>query len=258
MKLAPRWDRPRRPVGSGLTGRGSRGGACRRRTRRPRAGRRWRTRAPIASSSAARPASRSRSSAASSRRLASRTASGPRCGDLLADRVGPARRPGRRARRAWTRPIARRLVRVEDRPVRISSLARARPTTRGRRCVPPAPGVTARRTSGSPSFARSDATRMSHASASSSPPPSALPSIAAIVGIGRSASRRRRPLLELRAARGRRARGGPRTRLTSEPAENARSPLPVTTTARTSPGSAASSVRQRLVQLVEQRRASRG
>ena len=67
------------------------------------------------------------------------------------------------------------------------------PTTRGSRCVPPAPGVTARRTSGRPSRARSEAIRRSQHSASSSPPPSALPSIAAMVGIGSSASRRATP-----------------------------------------------------------------
>ena len=75
------------------------------------------------------------------------------------------------------------------RPVRSSSFARPTPTIRGSRCVPPVLGVTARRTSGSPSFAVSAATRRSQQSASSSPPPSALPSIAAIVGIGRAASR---------------------------------------------------------------------
>ena len=75
------------------------------------------------------------------------------------------------------------------RPVSSSSFARPTPTIRGRRCVPPVLGVTASRTSGSPSLAVSAATRRSQHSASSSPPPSASPSIAAIVGIGRPASR---------------------------------------------------------------------
>ena len=165
--------------------------------------------------------------------------------------AGRGRRSPRRSRWPWRRPRRRARPRGRGRsraassasstlPVRISSLARARPTTRGRRCVPPAPGITARRTSGSPSFARADATRRSHASASSSPPPSALPSIAAIVGIGRAASR-----VDVRSSSSSRSRPpGPRwasNSPTCEPAENARSPAPVTTTARTSPGSAASS-----------------
>ena len=76
-------------------------------------------------------------------------------------------------------------------------MARAAPTTRGSRCVPPLPGMTASRTSGSPSLAVSDAIRMSQHSASSSPPPSAWPSMAAIVGIGSSASWRQTSWLEL-------------------------------------------------------------
>ena len=82
------------------------------------------------------------------------------------------------------------------RPVRSSSFARPTPTIRGSRCVPPVLGVTARRTSGSPSVAVSAATRRSQQSASSSPPPSASPSIAAIVGIGRP----RKPLGDPRLA----------------------------------------------------------
>ena len=66
----------------------------------------------------------------------------------------------------------------------ISSFARPMPTTRGRRCVPPQPGMIPIDTSGWPSFAAADAYRMSHASASSQPPPRAKPLTAAIVGLG--------------------------------------------------------------------------
>ena len=117
-------------------------------------------------------------------------------GERAAPRRSPRRWPSARATASpagttsFTRPIRSASSAVRTRPVRISSFARARPTIRGSRCVPPAPGMTARRTSGRPSRARSDATRMSQQSASSRPPPSALPSIAAIVGMGSAASRR--------------------------------------------------------------------
>ena len=146
-------------------------------------------------------------------------------GDLLADLGGPRDAPRRPARPRGRGRSARPPSASRTRPVRISSLARAAPTTRGRRCVPPAPGVTARRTSGSPSLARSEAMRRSQHSASSRPPPRALPSIAAIVGIGSSASRRATP--DSSSCRSRPA--GPRCASNSptcEPAENARSPSP--------------------------------
>jgi hypothetical protein len=50
--------------------------------------------------------------------------------------------------------------------------------------VPPPPGMMPRRISGWPSFAERAATRMSHAMASSQPPPSAKPLIMAMVGFG--------------------------------------------------------------------------
>ena len=77
---------------------------------------------------------------------------------------------------------------------------------------------------GRPSFARSDATRMSQHSASSSPPPSALPSIAAIVGIGSVGQAARRRRSRARAAPGRPAPRCASNSPTCEPAENARSP----------------------------------
>ena len=72
-------------------------------------------------------------------------------------------------------------------PVRISSSALPRPTTRDSRCVPPLPGIMPRETSGNPSLAPSTATRMSQASASSQPPPRAKPLMAAITGLLRRA-----------------------------------------------------------------------
>ncbi len=74
------------------------------------------------------------------------------------------------------------------RPERISSLARDDPIRRGRRWVPPPPGITPRRISGRPSRASSAQTRKSQASASSSPPPRAKPLTAAMVARGSEAS----------------------------------------------------------------------
>ena len=68
------------------------------------------------------------------------------------------------------------------RPAPMSAMARATPTSRGSRCVPPAPGRMPSFTSGSPTVAPAVASRRSQASASSNPPPSALPDIAATIG----------------------------------------------------------------------------
>ncbi len=68
-------------------------------------------------------------------------------------------------------------------PVIISSAA-STPTSRGSRCVPPAPGMRPSVTSGSPTFASATATRQWQPSAISNPPPSAVPWIAAITGLG--------------------------------------------------------------------------
>ena len=77
------------------------------------------------------------------------------------------RRRGRRGR-SRAPPSARTW-----RPLQTISLARAGPTSRVSRCVPPAPGMMPSRISGWPRRAVSPATRRSHAHASSSPPPSA-------------------------------------------------------------------------------------
>mmetsp|Transcript_15583 Transcript_15583/g.35109 ORF Transcript_15583/g.35109 Transcript_15583/m.35109 type:complete len:230 (-) Transcript_15583:37-726(-) len=68
--------------------------------------------------------------------------------------------------------------------VRMSSFALPTPTKRGSRCVPPAPGMMPRAVSGRPRMALAPATRISHARASSNPPPSAAPSMTAMVGKG--------------------------------------------------------------------------
>ena len=94
--------------------------------------------------------------------------------------------------------------------------------------MPPAPANSPTRGSGSPKRAWSAATMMSHASASSSPPPTATPLTAAIIGFGQWKSRVIRPNggrvspwmslpLAVRSA----------VALRSLPAENARSPAPV-------------------------------
>eukprot|EP00213_Chloropicon_mariensis_P001614 CAMPEP_0197482526 /NCGR_PEP_ID=MMETSP1309-20131121/55989_1 /TAXON_ID=464262 /ORGANISM="Genus nov. species nov., Strain RCC998" /LENGTH=113 /DNA_ID=CAMNT_0043025045 /DNA_START=71 /DNA_END=412 /DNA_ORIENTATION=- len=69
-------------------------------------------------------------------------------------------------------------------PVKMRSFAFAAPTSRGSLCVPPAPGMIASLVSGSPTTASWLPTLKSHARASSNPPPSAMPSSAAIVGTG--------------------------------------------------------------------------
>lgn len=61
-------------------------------------------------------------------------------------------------------------------------------TTRGRRCVPPAPGSRPSLTSGRPSFAPCPSTRAVQAIATSSPPPSAAAWIAATTGLGQASS----------------------------------------------------------------------
>ena len=67
-------------------------------------------------------------------------------------------------------------------PVRISSRALDLPTIWVSLTVPPPPGKTPSLISGIPSLAVSEQTRMSHISASSIPPPKAIPLIAPING----------------------------------------------------------------------------
>jgi hypothetical protein len=68
-------------------------------------------------------------------------------------------------------------------------MALALPTARVSRCEPPMPGITPSLISGWPNFAVSAASRMSHAMASSQPPPSAYPATAATTGLRSRAKR---------------------------------------------------------------------
>ena len=61
------------------------------------------------------------------------------------------------------------------RPVKMNSLARFSPMSRGSTCVPPQPGMTPTRISGWPNLAVSAAMARSLASTSSQPPPRARP-----------------------------------------------------------------------------------
>src|SRR5712691_7675745 len=118
------------------------------------------------------------------------------------------------------------------RPVKISSLASGAPSTRGRSCVPPIPGKIPSVVSGTPNTAVSLATMKSERTASSQPPARAKPSTAAITGTGQRSTRNAAcskitcwarhasSVISLRSLR-------------SPPAQNARSPAPVKTTART-------------------------
>ena len=105
-------------------------------------------------------------------------------GELPGERHAPRRRPSSGATTRSTRPIRSASSAPTKRPVKMRSLARAGPTSRGSRCVPPAPGMMPSRISGWPSRALSPATRRSQHSASSQPPPRAYPVTAAIVGLG--------------------------------------------------------------------------
>ena len=68
-------------------------------------------------------------------------------------------------------------------PERIIAMALSMPTSRGSRCVPPAPGMMPSLISGSPRRVSGAATRKWQASASSSPPPSGVPCRAATIGL---------------------------------------------------------------------------
>src|SRR5690349_13499751 len=112
-------------------------------------------------------------------------------------------------------------------PPTIMSSAGSAPTSRGRRCVPPAPGMRPSLTSGRPSLASAAATRWWAASASSSPPPRQDPVMAAITGLGPASicamSWGRAGAAELA--------GVPNSRMSAPPDQ--RPPAPVSTIART-------------------------
>ena len=89
-----------------------------------------------------------------------------------------------------TRPILFARLESTTFPARMTSSAAVRPTTRGRRVVPPHAGRIPSLISGRPIcvFFESDASRQSIARTVSQPPPRQAPSIAATVGNGRFAS----------------------------------------------------------------------
>ena len=80
-------------------------------------------------------------------------------------------------------PIAYASSASTPRPVRIMSIARLCPISRGSRTVPPSISGTPQRRQNTPMIASSSTTRMSHHSASSRPPATAYPLTAAITGL---------------------------------------------------------------------------
>ena len=145
---------------------------------------RWKARArPKGLPSISHPAA-SRGRNASRRRSGGRPLSSARrrCACSMSHAPGTARAtsPMRSARRPSS-----------ERPVRIRSRAADRPTSRGRRVLPPKPGKIPSSTSGRPIWVcgSSLATLESQANASSVPPPRHTPSIAATVGQASEASR---------------------------------------------------------------------
>src|SRR6516164_617104 len=128
------------------------------------------------------------------------------------------------AARAWpggttrsTRPIASASAAGTARPVRIRSRARPRPISRGSRTVPPSISGTPNRRQKTPSTASCSATRRSHQAASSSPPATAYPLIAAITGLP---SRSRVGPIGPSPSGLARLPSGPPTALRSAPAQN--------------------------------------
>ena len=91
---------------------------------------------------------------------------------LPAQAIASARRSASGTTR-FTAPHASARCAVIGAPSSTSSSARARPTMRGRRLVPPAPGMMPMIVSGCPKVADSAAMRRSQAQQNSAPPPHA-------------------------------------------------------------------------------------
>ena len=125
-----------------------------------------------------------------------------------------------------------------------SSFAFAWPRSRTSLWLPPAPGTRPRLTSVCPNLARFAAIRKSHARASSRPPPKQWPLIAATVGLGKLASRRKTSCERREDRHTLNAFETSVKEVKSAPALNARSPAPMITTHRTA-SSACSSPRAR-------------
>jgi hypothetical protein len=128
-----------------------------------------------------------------------------------------------------TRPHRSASAAVIGSPVSTIAIALDLPMARARRCVPPAPGITPRFTSGWPSLALSPATMRSSVIASSQPPPRAQPFTAAMTGF---VTRRMRSSCATRLPSSISIAPDAAISLMSTPAAKARS-LPVTTIART-------------------------
>src|SRR6058998_3036441 len=118
------------------------------------------------------------------------------------------------------------------RPVKISSLASGAPRIRGRSWVPPIPGKIPSVVSGTPNTAVSLATMKSERIASSQPPASAKPSTAAMTGTGQR-STLKAPCSKITCWARHVSSDISLRSLRSPPAQNARSPAPVKTMART-------------------------
>ena len=135
-----------------------------------------------------------------------------------------------------TRPIASASRAGTGRPVRIRSSARPRPIRAGSRTVPPSISGTPNRRQKTPRTASSSATRRSHQAASSRPPATACPLIAAITGLPRCirvGPIGPSPSGEVRLP------SGPPTALRSAPAQNV--PPAPQSTATSAPSSASKS-----------------
>ena len=152
----------------------------RRRTARPRAPRRAatpgpsRTPAPAPPSRPARARRRPSGGPSACRPAGTRRSRQPAPRPPLAP--CPAARPG------WPAPSPALRRRRPARPVRIRSSARPSPTMRGKPHRPPSISGTPHRRQNTPSTASDSTTRRSHHSASSRPPATACPLIAAITG----------------------------------------------------------------------------
>ena len=140
----------------------------------------------------------------------------------------PRRRPrsSRRGVTRFTRPHASASAAVSLRASRIISFARASPTIRGRRCVPPAPGMMPSDVSGSASSACAAATRMSQIERELETAAERDAVQRRDDRLGRSNRAARAPRDRARPARARRSSVMPCRSLRSAPAQNALSPAP--------------------------------
>jgi len=93
-----------------------------------------------------------------------------------------------------TNPATRASSALKARPVKNKSIAICLPTTRGSRCVPPAPGIAASVISGWQNFAVAAAMTISHISTNSQPPPAANPLTATITGFEMSGKLETQPM----------------------------------------------------------------